>query len=265
MVAGTSEPKDLWRVAVLTMMGPGALSSTLLSEDAAAWVEAAAACGISAAQLRLGRMLLEGEGIPKNKLAAFSCFVVAAAHGNIEAHNMLGRCHENGWGTQISHSEAAREYHIAAEAGLDWAQYNLGHMLLSGSGVERDRDAAFTWYNRAAAQDHIRAMNLVARCYENGWGVENNALEAFEWFRRSARGGYFRGAFNYATLLAEDGCVAGALHWFERALTTAPEPTRSNMIASLNRRSVPAIRALAMHFPRHRTVHHSSLRRPEGQ
>jgi len=134
---------ESWRVAALTMMGQDALCAALTGENAAQWVAAAAACGIAEARLRLGRMLLEGEGVAKDQAAAFRQFQAAAADRNIEAHNMLGRCHENGWGVEVDHTEAARHYRVAAEAGLDWAQYNLGHTLLSGSGVARDRDAAF--------------------------------------------------------------------------------------------------------------------------
>lgn len=236
---------DLWRVAAMTLMGKDALTAALGGEEAATLVKAAAAYGLPDAQVRLGRMLLEGEGVTPNRRAAFDCFVAAAELGNIEGHNMLGRCHENGWGTEINYAAAAREYRIAAEAGLDWAQYNLAHMLLSGSGVAQDRSAAFQWYSRAANQGHVRAMNLVARCYEEGWGTQKNSLEALLWVRRSAKGGYFRGAYNYASLLADDGCVTGAVYWFERAVSNAPEPTRTNMIVALRRHNATAIRALA--------------------
>jgi TPR repeat protein len=88
-------------------------------------------------------------------------------------------------------------------------------------------------------------MNLVARCYEEGWGAAKSTLLALEWFGRSARGGYFRGAYNYASILADDGCIAGALYWFARGLASAPEPTRSNMVVALKRHSLAAIRVLA--------------------
>jgi TPR repeat protein len=241
-------PHEAWRVAALTMMGPEELSATLQGGDAAEWIEAAANCGIAAAQLRLGRMLLEAEGVPRDAHAAFACFLCAAESGDADGHNMLGRCFENGWGTEKDFSAAAHHYRIAANAGLDWAQYNLGHMLLSGTGVKQDRAAAFLSYGLAAAQGHVRAMNLVGRCYEQGWGVASDFLIARAWYRRSAEGNYFRGAYNYADMIAAEGCIAGALHWFERALATAPEPTRGTMITTLSSRKESALRALAARF-----------------
>src|ERR1700679_3631102 len=94
-MATTPSSKDLWRVVALNVMGKDALADAITGDDAEAWVKAAANCGIAAAQVRLGRMLLEGNNIPQDKAAAFDNFKAAAAQGNIEAHNMLGRCYEN--------------------------------------------------------------------------------------------------------------------------------------------------------------------------
>jgi hypothetical protein len=238
-------PAQTWRVAALTMMPPEQLRNLLAGEDAPEWVEAAAACGIAAAQLRLGRMLLEGEGVARDPRAAFACFLCAARAGDADARNMLGRCHENGWGAESDMAQAAAHYALAADAGLAWAQYNLGHILLSGDGAPRDRDAAFAWYMRAASQGHERAMNLVGRCFEEGWGVARDSAAARNWYRKSAEGGYFRGAYNYASLLARDGCVTGAAIWFRRALADAPGATRELIARTLRENPDPRLRALA--------------------
>jgi TPR repeat protein len=242
-------PREAWRVAALTMMTAEELHFALQGDDAAAWVEAAAECGLVEAQLRLGRMLLEGEGTLRHYENALACFKAAAKSGNADGHNMLGRCFENGWGTQKDFAAAAHHYRIAADAGLDWAQYNLGHMLLSGIGVLQDRALAFAFYGLAAAQGHVRAMNLMGRCYEQGWGVARDLDAARVWYRRSAEGGYFRGAYNYADLLASEGCLVGAKEWFARALSKAPEPSRNLMVTALLAHKEPILRALAKRNP----------------
>lgn len=227
---------DAWRVAALTMMNDGALSLALSGEQAALWLNAAANIGLAEAQLRFARMLLSGEGMAPDPARAFRLFSAAAAHGNADAENMVGRCHENGWGTARDFAQAAHWYRKAADKGFDWAQYNLGHLLLDGNGVARDPDEAFRLYKSAAEQGHARAMNLLARCHERGWGTAKDPVEARNWYRRSAEGGYFRGAYNYATILADEGCVTGARRWFAHALSTAPEPTRSVMVRALKKR-----------------------------
>jgi TPR repeat protein len=245
-VRKTLASADTWRVAALTMMAPDDLAAALSGSDAASWVQAAAACGIVAAQVRLGRMLLEGVGgAARDAQVAFACFLCAAQSGDAEARNMLGRCYENGWGTQQSFAHAAHWFWLAAQDGLAWAQYNLGHLLLDGNGVARDQGAAFLWYMRAATQGHERAMNLVARCFEQGWGVARDTSAARNWYKQSAEAGYFRGAYNYATLLSAEGCAAGALRWFKTARDGAPEPTRGHIVAALHKHSDARIRALA--------------------
>jgi len=240
------DPLQAWRVAALSMMGPRELHDILAGTEATAWVQAAAACGIAEAQVRFGRMLLEGRGAVRDPRAAFVCFQNAAAGGSVDALNMLGRCFEQGWGVRRDLSQAARCYRGAAEAGLAWAQYNLGHMLLAGAGARRDRKAAFIWYTRAAAQRHERAMNLVGRCYEEGWGVGRDPEAAMRWYRRSAERGYFRGAYNYASILASRGRRAEASSWFKLAVSAAPEPTRSTMLARLRDRDAPFVRDLGL-------------------
>jgi len=234
-------PMHAWRVAALAMMDADELHRVLAadSSDAAPWVEAAAAGGIAEAQVRLGRMLLAGEGVAKDFQGAFACFRRAANSGDAEAQNMLGCCYENGWGAAVDPASAVACYRRAAEAGLAWAQYNLGHMLLDGVGVARDLEAAFIWYRRAAEQGHARAMNLAGRCYEEGWGIARDPAAARAWYRRSAEGGYFRGAYNYASILASEGCIADATVWFKKALATAPEPTRGNILRILARNNPP--------------------------
>jgi len=189
---------------------------------AAVVVEALARAGSTAAQLRWAAMLLEGTGVAKDEEAAWRWFMVAARDGDAQAMNMVGRCYENGFGVTADFARAAVWYERAARAGDAWAQYNLGHLLLDGNGVARDHEAAFAWYCRAAAQDHPRAMNLVGRCFEEGWGTKRDAARAEAAFARSARAGYYRGQFNYASVLAARGEEVEARAWLEKALQIAP-------------------------------------------
>ena len=110
-------------------------------------------------------MLLNGEGVPGNRSAAFTWFLRAANAGDAEGRNMVGRCFENGWGVGKDPSEAAVWFGAAAGQGHAWARYNLGHLYLDGLGVTLDRDRAFALYRQAAEAGHVRAMNLVAAAW----------------------------------------------------------------------------------------------------
>lgn len=60
-------------------------------------------------------------------------------------------------------------------------------------------------------------------------------------FRRAAEAGDFRAAFNNASCIAADGCLAGALHWYEQAL----EPVRDYMVTALEHHPHWVVRTFA--------------------
>lgn len=235
----------IWRLAALSMMCEEQRQSALTGKDAILWIRAAAESGVCVAQLSLGRMLLTGVGVAKDETAAKFWFERAAHAGDPDARNMLARCYESGWGTPRDPIEAAKHYTISAHSGCTWAQYNLGHLYLNGIGVRRHLPAAYLLYRQAAQQGHERAMNLVGRCHEQGWGCAKDRMQARRWYKQSAQCGYFRGAYNFASILVEDGCLTGAMYWFSRAIGGAPEPTRIFMLSSLSCSSQPLIQALA--------------------
>jgi len=218
---------------------------TLLTGDpaeAARWVRSAAEHGLVAAQLRLGRMLLEGKGIPRDEREAFQWFVRAMRRADAPATNMVGRCYENGWGVPIDLRLAAEHYRRSAEARHDWGEYNLGNMLFDGRGVVPDRAQALEWYLRAARQGHARAMNLIGRCLEEGWGCPKD-LAARYWYRRSAESGYFRGQFNHASALLEQKQAAQAAEWFRRAALGGGPDIRGMVQAVLAHANAPPLAA----------------------
>jgi uncharacterized protein len=232
------------RLERLARMSHGSLHALLAGDPvkAAAWIRCAAECGVAAAQLRLGRMLLDGTGVGPDAQAAFGWFARAAAQGDAEAMNMVGRCHESGWGVPVDLEAAAASYRASADGGHDWGQYNFGNLLFDGRGVALDRPQALRWFLQAAAQGHGRAMNLVARCLEEGWGCGRSAEDAAYWYYQSARSGYFRGQFNYAVLLAERGLPEASADWFLKAATGGGVQMRQVIAAALARAAHPALR-----------------------
>jgi TPR repeat protein len=185
--------------------------------NAVVWARALALEGISAAQVCYGRMLLEGAGVPESKPGALMWFRRAAAQGDLDGLNMVGRCLDNGWGAALDAVGAASCYAQAAAGGHAWAQYNLGHLYLDGIGVTRDLPRAYRCYLAAAHQQHARAMNLLGRCCEQGWGTPRDPQAAAHWYRRSAEGGYFRGQYNWASILLQCQREDEAVVWLERA------------------------------------------------
>ena len=232
------------RLERLSRMSHGSLHALLTGDpvEAAVWVRCAAECGVAAAQLRMGRMLLEGSGMGRDERAAFGWFARAADQGDAEAMNMVGRCHENGWGVPIDLQRAAASYRASAQGRHDWGEYNFGNLLFDGRGIARALPQALRWYLRAASQGHGRAMNMVARCLEEGWGCRPDMEEAAYWYHQSALSGYFRGQFNYAVLLAQRGLSEPAADWFWKAAAGGDVPMRRTIAAALATQAHPALK-----------------------
>ena len=91
----------------------------------------------------------------------------------------------------------------------------------------------------AAEQQHERAMNLVGRCCEEGWGTPRNLDAAADWYRRSAEAGYFRGQYNWASLLLKAGRFEEAASWFERAAAGGTAAMRRAVAELIARAGAP--------------------------
>ena len=228
------------RFADLQLLAPEQRRAAFASADGAGWIEAAAQYGLVEAQVLLGQTLLD-KGRPE---LALHWFRGAARTGHAPAINMLARCLEKGWGVEPDLVEAARHYRTAAERGLDWGQFNLANLLLYGLGIACDRTEAFDWYALAAQQGHAKSMNMLARCHEEGWDRPRNLMKAIHWYRRSAAGGDYRGQFNLATLLAQQGRGAEALAWFKAALASGDPDFVVEARATLLASADPAFQTL---------------------
>ena len=79
-------------------------------------------------------------------------FRLAAEQGNASAQLNLGVMYANGEGVLEDDAEAVRWYRLAAEQGESFAQFNLGVMYDNGEGVPEDDAEAVRWYRLAAEQ-----------------------------------------------------------------------------------------------------------------
>jgi uncharacterized protein len=228
-------------VSLLGQMSTPRLQA-LFAQDpkrAAEWVYAAALEGVTAAQTCYGRMLLEGTGVNKDVGQALKWFRRAAAGRDADAINMVGRCLDAGWGTDEDPVAAAEHFQRAADLGHAWAQYNVGHMYLDGRGTRRDATLAYLYYLKAAEQQHERAMNLAGRCCEEGWGTPRDLDAAADWYRRSAEAGYFRGQYNWASILLKAGRFEESARWFERAAIGGTAAMRRAVMELITRAGTP--------------------------
>ena len=120
---------------------------------------------------------------------ALENFRPLAEQGDPWAQVLLGVMYEDGEGVPQDYAEAARWYRLAAEWGHPMAQFNLGVMYDNGQGVLQDYAEAVTWYHRAAEQGNERAQTNLGVMYGLGQGVLQDYATAYMWGNIAAANG----------------------------------------------------------------------------
>jgi hypothetical protein len=126
--------------------------------EAAKWIRKAAELGYADAQLDLGSLYQNGDGVPKDQVEAAKWYRKAAEQGYANAELNLGSLYYKGEGVAQDYAEALKWYHKGANQGYAYCQNNLGMMYDKGEGVAQNYVEAYKWYNLAAAQGQTNAI-----------------------------------------------------------------------------------------------------------
>lgn len=148
--------------------------------------------GNAYAQLYLGQMYADGNGVEQDNTQALAWYMMADTHGGLaEAQYRLGVISEYGQlGVSKDVQIAAKWYRHAAEQGFVLAQFKLGSLYDDGHGVPQDYEEATKWYRLAAEQGLSGAQHYLGTMYDDGKGIPNNPQEALKWFRLAAEQGH---------------------------------------------------------------------------
>ena len=112
---------------------------------------------------------------------AFQKFMPAAEEGNADAQVNVGAMYANGEGVQQNFEEALKWYRLSAEQGNAAAQNRLGSMYDDGIGVAQDFEEAAKWYRRSAEQGNIGAQINIGAMHAKGVGVPQDFVLAHMW------------------------------------------------------------------------------------
>jgi TPR repeat protein len=113
-------------------------------------------------------------------------FSPLAEQGHTNAQLILGIMYLNGQGVQQDDAEAVKWWRRAAELGHDGAQFYLGVVYVKGQGVQQDDAKAVNWWRRAAEQGHDVAQSYLGVMYLKGQGVQQDYVRAHLWFDLAA-------------------------------------------------------------------------------
>lgn len=141
-----------------------ATSDLATADKRFARLSAQALKGDTYAQLRLGKMYANGEGVIVDVIQAAKWFAKAARHGNSEAQFQYASALLDGRGVVQDYQAALKWIEMPARRGNPQAQFRLGQMYRFGIGTPIDKVKAYMWFNLAAAQgmeDAARARDSV--------------------------------------------------------------------------------------------------------
>ena len=181
-------------------------------EEAAYWFRKAADQGYAAAQVTLGSMYEEGQGVAKDYKKAVYWYRKAANQGDEDAKTFLGVMYYKGQGVARDYKEAAYWFRKAADQGDEIGQSNLGYMYRNGYGVAKDYEEAIYWYRKAADQGYAVAQFNLGYMYEQGYGVAKDYKKAVYWYRKAADQGDEEAKEALAKLEEENPAPRGNTH-----------------------------------------------------
>lgn len=152
-------------------------------------VYASAASGDVDAQIKLGKMYRDGNGIEKDGKKAVEWLTKAAEQGSLDAHYLLGDICASGNGVPLSYSKALEWFKFPLDQGDSDTQVYVGWLHEKGFGVPKDNSKAAEYYALAAEQGNSTAQHNLGNFYEQGLGVPKDENKAFEYYSLSAQQG----------------------------------------------------------------------------
>jgi TPR repeat protein len=189
LLSGCSDHTAVKKTVEATSTVTALTVKKLTPEEKFSELQKEAGAGDAEAQIQIGIMYAEGNGIPKDATKAIEWLQKAAMQGHARGQYDLGLAYSRGEGVPENVIKAAELEQKAADQGFAPAQGLLGWMYANGEGVPKDLDKAVAWYQKAANQrDAIAQFNL-GGMYARGEGVLKNKVKAVELYQKSATQG----------------------------------------------------------------------------
>lgn len=215
------------------------------------------------AQISLGQLYYNGNGVGEDKKKAEEMFQTVIDNGYVEGYwgkssiaydagdyeielecynkvlegteqvyiakamNNIGAMYQYGDGVEQDYGKALEWYEKACNFGNASAMHNIARMHYSGEGVEQDYAKALEWYEKAADLGNDMAMNNIGYMYHFGKGVEQDYIKSLEWQEKAADLGNDAAMYNIGYMYEHGEGVeqdyTKALEWYEKAAEAGDE------------------------------------------
>jgi TPR repeat protein len=203
-------------------------------EKAISCLDLAAEGGYTKAQIHLGMMYVEGNGVNVDHSLAFKYFSQAANSGSAEGFTCLGMNYANGYGCEINHEISSNLFRQAADLGSAQGQFNIGWNYQYGIGVEKDHDQAFKYYQLASDQNHPAGIRGLGEILEGGTKeISQDVSRAFELYLRASELNDFVADYNLGVFYMHGTVVEvdkfKAAFYLERAASKGHDSAMFNL------------------------------------
>ena len=148
VLAHTGDGQSRYRLG-LAYIGGNVLPT--MEDEAAKWIDLAAAQNIPSALIHMGQLRLDGIGIERDNHEAYRLFTAAAEIGDPRGAYYMGICCLNGFGIMKDSEMAAKYFHASALCGYSPAAYQLALLYRDGKGVVAGFIPAVRWLWQAAS------------------------------------------------------------------------------------------------------------------
>ncbi|KAF9309972.1 hypothetical protein BGZ91_007229, partial [Linnemannia elongata] len=173
------------------------------------------------AQVALGDMYSDGEGVAQDYQEAMDWYLMAAKQGHIYSQYNVGLYYNYGRGVPQDYAQAMKWFLKAANQGNGYAQYSIGLLYHYGLGVPQDYVQAMEWYLKAANQGHMDSQYIVGLLYSTGEGVPQDYAQAMGWYLKAANQGHAVSQYNVGCFYRHGQGVprdyAQAMEWYLKA------------------------------------------------
>jgi len=146
------------------------------------WYDKAANLGFVDAQYRLGVLYFNGTPeIPKDYDKAYQWLQKALENGNTDAKPKLEGLYKTDAGKVVNLNESPEILHQVASSGNKQARYLYSEKLLKGEGYPQDKAKAIAMLTEDAQQGFVKAQKRLGELYYFGDGVPLDYYEAYAW------------------------------------------------------------------------------------
>lgn len=146
--------------------------------------------GITVAKYKLGKMLLNGDGVEKDIPKAIEWLKQAAVEENEFAEYALGRLFLKGEEVEKDIFAAEKYLLKSASRGSKYAAYLLGKEYLSGENFGKDAMKAVEYLELAAEKDFEPAEYILGKEYLRGENFPKDVQKAIDYLKRAAEKGF---------------------------------------------------------------------------